>query len=492
MSDHIRRTEGIFAVMKRRVILPGFRYVQLRDQWILSCHSKLQVFYDEKKDVLLIGHAWQVRPDRESPVREIQKLRDPSVKAVKDMEESWCGRYVLISGGRVFPDAAGSYGVFYCKEGISSDLTLLAEQAGRRRRACQPGEVMNWIPGPGTPYKNIYRLMPDQILDMARMKIRGRQLLSENHTPCPDTEETIRQFTELFDNSLKNLAEMFPGVPLKLALTGGHDSRSLIALACHSCVDFSCYSFEHDSISEGDIRIPKELCARAGVPCRYIKRNREEYDPVLEKEYREHTADLVREEDRLFYAYGQYKALAEGHDRILLLRSSIWETVVCFFRFFWKDDADEACVYDYFELRPGQADCEGLKKYFWCCRQNPQKNLSKRDRFYWEQRDGCWLSSIEQGFDVMDYAVTLQPVNCRLLLTLLMDFPEEERKVREHQERIIRYACPQIADIPYGAAAFKDEPLLQSLKGKASKACRRIKKIGLKRTARLYMKRVSR
>lgn len=72
------------------------------------------------------------------------------------------------------------------------------------------------------------------------------------------------------------------------------------------------------------------------------------------------------------------------------------------------------------------------------------------NRFYWEQRCGSWLSAIEQSFDILEDCISLQPLNSRLLISLLLGFPKEERVAKEHEIKIISYACSKLKDIEFG------------------------------------------
>ena len=96
-----------FAVLKKPVDLPGYRHIPLAEGWILSYHEKLPVYFSKSKQALLLGVAWQVIPGRESPEKELNELPMDetghlSDDQVMDLEESWCGRYVLICEDRVY------------------------------------------------------------------------------------------------------------------------------------------------------------------------------------------------------------------------------------------------------------------------------------------------------------------------------------------------------------------------------------------------------
>ena len=484
---------GQFAILKKPLSLPAYRTLSLSNGWVLSCHEKLELFSLPKHGILLLGIAWQTLPGKPSPERELEALSEQRDGPITDaelmaLEESWCGRYVLICGERVFTDTCALLQVFHSRAGISSDLTLLAEASGLSSSLYEPGKVMNWMPGPLTPYPEIRRVMPSQIYCYESGETRPRPLLAHARPEIADDEERIRVFTEIFTSSLRNMRQRLVGRKLLLALTGGYDSRSLFALAKKAELDFEAYTLEYDGIFTDDVELPKELCRLTDTPHRYVRREHSRYDPALEADYLRHTAGLIRDEDRLSYAHGQYQELVAPFGDAVLLRSSVWENVIEYYGHSFDTDGPGETFYDWFCVRPASLEQRSLEEYFAWHKAHPQPGLVASNIFLWEQREGCWLSVIESGFDLLPNAVTIQPANCRLLVSLLLDFPLDERKTKFHQARIIRYACPAIADVPFGKDKKPDETAFTILQHKLKRLGYRIETRGLGRTAELYLR----
>jgi len=484
---------GQFAILKKALSLPGYRTLPLSGGWVLSRHEKLELFALPEHEIFLLGIAWQTLPGKPAPEQELKALAERSGGPVTDealmaLEESWCGRYVLICRGRIFTDTCALLPVFHSPAGISSDLTLLAEVSGLSAKLYEPGKVMNWMPGPLTPYPGIRRVMPSQIYCMESGETRSRPLLALSRPPVSDDEERIRVFTEIFTNSLHNMRERLSGRRMLLALTGGYDSRSLFALAKHAGLDFEAYTLEYDGIFTDDVELPKELCRRTNTPHRYVHRDHSRYSAALEAEYLNHTAGLIRDEDRLSYAHGQYQELTAADGDTVLLRSSVWENVIEYYGHSFETDGPGVGFYDWFCVRPDSPEQRSLEEYFAWHRAHPQPELVASNIFLWEQREGCWLSAIESGFDLLPNAVTIQPANCRLLVSMLLEFPAEERKTKFHQARIIRYACPAIGDVPFGKDRKPDETALTILQHKLRRLGYRLETRGVRRTLGLYLR----
>lgn len=485
--------KGQYLLLKeQRPDLPDYQVISFFDGWCLYVHQELPVFYDKERAIALLGIAWQVIPERESPQQEIMKLvpgADGEFKEeqILEMEGSWCGRYVLICRNRIFTDACGQLNVFYSSEGICSSLFLLAGLLGQKECIYTPDDVMNWMPGPLTQYEQIRRLLPDQVYDYTKEEITVKQMLCPVWNQKMEEDTRIRMFTDCFCSSLQNMQRTMPDRQYYLALTGGYDSRTLFALACRANLSFTAYSLEHEKMLQGDIDLPRILCEKTGKPFCWIKRNKQNYSREREEEYYRYTAGLVKDEDRVFYAYHQYQTLLEGEKNCVLLRSAVWESVIEYFGRLFDRTSPNKEFYKTFVLEENSLAFRSIKAYMDWCEKNPLDGLCAADRFYWEQREGCWLSSMEQGFELLEDTVSLQPLNSRYLLSLLMGFSREDRIKKEHQVKIISYACPSIEDVPFANEKIHGETAAAAAINKGKKLLDRLKKDGLAETVKTYV-----
>ena len=481
-----------FAVLKKPVDLPGYRHIPLVEGWILSYHEKLPVYFSKSKQALLLGVAWQVIPGRESPEKELNELPMDetghlSDDQVMDLEESWCGRYVLICEDRVYLDNAGMLGVFYSRDGLSSSCALLARAMGLEEKRYAPHRVINWMPCPDTQYTEIHRLLPSQVYHFKSGSISGRQLLARRYSPPEDRSRTTEEFIRLFCNSLRNCADLFPEATIAVPLTGGYDSRTIFALARKAGIPFSAFTFEHQDIYQGDVEIPQTLCARTNTAYTYIKRKEKQYAAAREEEYNRQCAGLVQDEDRLFYAFGQYQELTDQYGEIILLRGGLWESTKEFFKKYFDEHGPNSSFYDGLEIEEGSPEKEAVQKYFQWTETNRQEGINAGNRFYWEQRVAGWLSSIELGFDTMEHMVSLHPVNSRVFMNLLFRYSVEDRISKRNQQMMISSACPEIADIPFNNDRLYGQSAGSYYIRKARRLYERIRLMGCRKAFHLYM-----
>ena len=474
---------GQFAILKKKLEDEHYRTLELSGSWILSYHEKVPVVYNSSEDILLLGHVWQAEPGKPAPSQQVLDCTSPS-DLLKE-EETWCGRYVLVVADQVYLDASGLFGVFYSEIGISSDLSILTAQMNLSKTDWKPDDIIRWFPGPGTPYEKIFRQLPSQIYDLDSGRLAFRNLLAQGVERIENESLLIEKFSDLFCSSLNNLAEKYADHKLLIALTGGYDSRTLFALAVRAGIPFECYTLEHDRMPLGDIEYPPRLCEIEKIPYAYYHRDQTDYSREREEEYIEHLSGMQLEQDRTFYAFGQYQELTEKFGPVVLLRSGVWEIVQEYDRRAVDEKCDIRELLNYYELPLNSLEASSFQAFFDWCNAHPLP-MTDTNRYFWEQRCGSWIAESEHGFDIYEDIISLQPVNCRKLLTMLFQFPKQERMVKYHQVRIINEVSSSLAQIPFGKnEVFSTSKLVNGQKA-VSKLFRRLHKIGISRTIALY------
>lgn len=479
-----------YVLLKRRVELPEFTVTQLWDGWFLHAHRALRVSACPENKTLLLGLAWQTLPGRRAPEDELRALQPgpdgaPPIEALLQAEESWCGRYVLLCGQRVMTDATGKLGAYYARDALSSNLALLAAVLGLSAQDFCPGEIMNWMPGPLTPYEEIRRCLPSQLVCLDTGEPESRTLLADDLPALPDEAALLAEILRCTDESIRNLQQLAEGRTLMAALTGGYDSRALFGLLKHAGASFEAFTLQHDRISAADTALPPVVCERGGVAYTYVPRDAAAYDPGLEQDYLAFTSGLIRDEDRVFYAHGQYQQLLREKGPCWFLRSSIWGTLAERYAPAFDENGPNQVFYDWFCVPEGSRERRSLALYLAWMKEHPQPGLCPADAFFWDQREGCWMEPIEDGFDMLEDGESLQLANCRYLLSLFARFPREERVTKAYEAKLALAACPALEGIPYSVKAGKQSKLAFLLK-KGRKALDRLKKMGLKKTILTY------
>lgn len=435
-----------FIIKKEAIEREGWLSIPLNCGLTLSYHHGLCVTANEVASVVLLGHAWQVLPSEPSPAELVSiDLGDKPLKQVFEMEQSWCGRYVLIYNNLLLLDNCGILGVFYSEETISSSIRLLCEAEGRPVVVppIRFGQSPNFIPGPLTTYEGVLRLLPSQILNITSLQVSLRPLIPFGITSYPSEQHRLDSFVTMFTTSLRNMQSHFPKSQIWLALTGGVDSRVVMSLMEASGVKYKTFTAWHERISEGDKDIPPHLAMTLGKEHRFLQRkdfSQKNYD-----EYTDHTAGYATDQDRNFWAYGQYPQLLDEDQDVLIVRNSIWECADDHYRHY-TDPLDIWRLYPYANMQQKQSieQWEAI-----VVTDTYNKDINSWTRLFWEQREGCWLSSLEQGYDMMDGITSVQACNCRLFMSILMGFDEKERFLKIHEKKIMRQLYPILLTLPF-------------------------------------------
>jgi hypothetical protein len=412
------------------------------------------------EDWCLLGLAVQSRPDRDPPDAEIRKS---ATHAVPERAQAWAGRWVLFGGGRVHQDCARLLGCYYRSPDevsvwISSSPALLATVPGaapaRRigaRLRWGPRKGMNWYPAPASGFDGVSALLVSQTLALAPgSRPEPRPMVQQ-----PDGIATYDQQLDYLQTSLitifRNLAQR--GSEMWIACTAGIDSRLLLATAHAAQVEVRTFTHEvpFPFMRTGDRRLPPVLSKAVGFDHRLIRRRRA--SPSREAVWEAHTAGHSSDADRPLFVRGQWEPFGV---RATVLRGGVFEVGRSSYmtKFPPMQDATEDQVVDHI-VRRYKADHyqprsrphhDGIRSWVRWMNEHPDR-VDWRDRLYWEQRAGAWLSAIEQALDLTG-SDRVEPANCGLFIGCMQGIAEDVRTSRTLMHDLIERMAPQLLRYP--------------------------------------------
>ena len=439
--------------------------INLHDGYVLHYHKGLNIIFQDK-NIFLLGYAWQVDPNRKSPKEELQKLihlSKISHEDVFEIEKTWCGRYLLIVGGWIYMDTCGTLGVFYNSRIVTSSLNVLCTLEARELHFpdISHRRMPDFVPGIQTPYADVFRLLPSQLLNYTTKEICTRPMLIDKAPKYNSEEDRIKDIVHHFVNSIQNFSKSFPNHQIWFALTAGRDSRTSLTLFEKAQVNYNTFTLWHNNISHPDYIIPQKLAKVIHRPYKFIKRDESQFSQKRHDDYKRHTSGMAVDEDWQFYSYNQYQALQKSQRKIVIVRNSVWGIACDYYSGIYGDK----CI-DLATLYPGilknkdfyNSTKEWTEQVVGKDQINTQ--ISFNNRIFWDLREGCWLSSIEQSFDMMDDIISIQIANSRLILSLLFGFSKKERIRKIHEEKITASICPEFTKIPYD---YQYESILQKI-----------------------------
>lgn len=452
-------------ILSKRVHLidETWNSLHLKNGYILSYQNNLHFVCNRDNSVLLIGDAWQVDKGLQSPkeyIESFESFDDSKTSHIDQHESSWNGRYLLITGNYISLDAVGSYGVYFSKDNISSSLPLLCKIENRQITYPDTkwGNFPDFVPGPYTPVKGIKRVMPSQRYDYATRVFSYRKFL------CPTIKDTSVTHLEkelgiMFETSLTNMYSHFVKKNIWLALTGGKDSRTAMAFLNKTKIPFNVFTFTFSDSSKEDSKIANFLSLLVGKKHHSIILDKSKYSSAIYEQYKSHTMLMNTDGESIQFPYRLYEDLCSlAKKEFLLLRNNAWESIMDYYSAYF-DKPQEMFV----ALRANGKYDKSIDEWLkWVAEDPVNTDLSIWDRVYWEQREGCWLSAIEQSLELEETMTSVQMCNCRKILTYLHTFPYETRRHKKENLDLICMAESKLIYVPFNGELHLDESILKA------------------------------
>ena len=453
-----------FLLGRKKYEREDFEYIKIDKNIILSYHNELEI---EKVETnigtgYILGLKFQVQINRKSPKEEIERIKRE--EDILDIISTWSGRYILILCSKIYMDFSGNLGCFYGEKNnsifVSSSLALIKEvykTESKNFEKIHYGGGIDWFPGPLTILKDVYRLLPSEILDFKKnnIKIYFKNYLIDFSKL--KEEEILEKFIINFSNLIKNIDKNYKG-DILLPLTGGVDSRTILAFLLKNKIKFKSFICETDlGIKNSDLTIGK-LIAKQEKFCHYIiKKDKNENDKKKELEFDQHCLGNCIDGPREFYRKNLYEGLNMNR-KSLMLRGSIWESVITYYKTL-KDCStiekrlNELKIY-FSNIKEFSFNEKTLKIWLENIEKN-KININWIDRFFLEQREGAWLSSIEQAEDLTNLD-RISPLNSEFLVSLLWGLSSKSTYNKNHQKKIIKKVYPELLKYPFNKKTYRE------------------------------------
>lgn len=415
----------------------------------------------DAKTAHLIGTAIQTESSRSAPAAELASLTDARLE---ETCRSWSGRWALIWEDRILLDACGLLGCFYrvLERGSQSEawassspalLMSLTDPEGGVPPGppLLPGRGMDWYPPPVGGQDELRRLLPSQSLRMSadHVEVLACPLrLSESRTQSYD--DALDSIQTRLTTGMCNAAEL--GAPLWLPLTGGLDSRLLLATASAAKAPIETFTYlkPEPVMTYADSRLPPLLAAAAGVSHRFIEFDERAFSVSRARAFDVHSGRHCVEVDRRYFALGQWGSITRP---ATIFRGGVFEAARAYY---WKKlpYADVGSpeqvtrlvgeAFSFEELHRGSpAHWNGIDAWARWILEHEESGLDWRDRFYIEQRVAGWLSSLEQALDLTGYE-RVHLANCKSILEAFLTVPDEHRIEARHQKDLIERMAPEL------------------------------------------------
>ncbi|MDJ0843613.1 hypothetical protein [Crocosphaera sp.] len=274
----------------RRQFIVGPREFLARSDWhffplgnslVLSTDPDLRV----SKVVDLDGTTWFIlgiavdtRPEYSTPLEELKKVRTQDITS---LYEGWAGRWILVSGEHIHPDASAMLGCYYGRDTdgnlwASSSPTLIetvlkinqsktSSQWQPSPHATVTGKVrgISWYPPPHSKIPGVSRLLPTQILDLTEGIPKSRPLVMPMTEKYKD-QEIYAILRTAIQTAIEGFATLNAPDDLTLLLSGGRDSRVLLSVASAAGIPLNTFTRIHRRASLADRILPARLSKITG------------------------------------------------------------------------------------------------------------------------------------------------------------------------------------------------------------------------------------
>ena len=357
--------------------------------------------------------------------------------------------FVHISGQtRLYPDAAGLKSVFYIKDAeglwVASQprtLSLVAEtrlDAALASRLNGVDRADAW-PAARTPYIGVKQLLPNHFLDMDTGA--ARRFWPTRPVVPRTTREAAPAIAEILHGTIQAGVERCGTA--SMALTGGYDSRALLACAGELRRRLSFFTIVDASTPWYEYRTPARLARSLDLDYRHIWVRR--HQNLATRVMKENTGYIWRDPN-------EHRAVAFGRvGSALVILGNASEVCRCYF---YEDKPHPAVVTPELlaQLIGWGGDPVAVDAVDeWLQTVPDGTNINILDLFYWEVRLGNWCSL---DYTAMDSFIEALPAfNCRQLFELGLGVPLMERQVpHELYLSICRFMTPEVLDLPFNSS----------------------------------------
>jgi len=381
----------------------------------VSHHPSLMVTSASLNDrkVLCLGHIFNPSNPSHNNQEVLADLLTRT-RTFKDFEVAiaeLAGRWILfatVNGQfRMYPDAGGTKSAFFTVDLPQSELwigshpMLIGDQLGLAvnyevMEEFYRHKVQNSWVGEITPYDDIVQLLPNHYLDLET----GQSVRFYASSTCPhyDFDTAVNKIGQILHGTL---TAVFARRPVAMPLTGGYDSRALVACAGDLRKKFQFFHISDAAEPFHEIPIAKKVSRKLDIPFAVMhqKRFTKEFREILRANIGDMWWEYGINKIYTFSEFDHQWFVAMGNMAELIRRCSYYRNGIP-----PLDISPELLA-----QKSGYAGNPVAIKAFskWKACAPMDSNIHVLDFFYWEHRIGNWLAMVFNGLDTVCEAIPI-------------------------------------------------------------------------------------
>jgi hypothetical protein len=349
------------------------------------------------------------------------------------------GRFLVIEWPYLYPDALGLLAAYFNETTISSSQALLG---GPVHPPIVPRGI-NWDPDTRSPL--IRRLRRDQRLHIPTLTV---ERIDTQLKPMPSYEAARDALARNLQSAVKEISAS--GRKIVLALTGGKDSRTLLAAMLTMGVKFEAMTFVLPN-APFEVPIAKRICKHFGIKHTAVSPNGN-YPEKLAR-WKEHAFEGYNEVDKDLILTDQFRIFGPED---VVIRGGGFEVGQRFFSKHLAGLGFDASGEEIASRFKGYAPHVPQALDSWLeWRRGADSGLDLIDSFYLDQRAGGWLPAAEQGLDCLP-PLSFHPANSLAVYDALITPTVHQREDYQLQIDAIQIMEAKLLRWPVNAPSWRE------------------------------------
>ncbi len=417
---------------KRLSLFDGWKET-LFEHFFIYSHPNLEVTVANNGTLLLIGFLFDSKTPKAGNQDIVNELSQAtSVQELAKRLSCYAGRFAILfheaNDIKIIHDATGQREVYYTRRNDEWWLSAQPSLLGKFIPLAPASDEKGFYQAPEfkkrketirhtTPYEGVYKLQVNHYLSICSGEVK-RYFPNKEIEPVPLATAAV-QAASMLRGFMEAAAHRYP---LLIAVTGGWDSRLMLAASLPYNPKNTYFIIQHTSLRDThqDIQTPRQLLGQLGIPFHAHR-----YSPTLgdevKKQMRENVPLANENQFSAFYHvfFKQYKTN--------LNITCVSEFARNYYHYQVDSKKVDGKVLARLNAFGGIAYVEDLYQK-WI---NDSKSIFDKygynilDMFYWEEKMGNWLANgrSAMGTVIEDFSL----VNCHQLMELFLSVDEKNR-----------------------------------------------------------------